>query len=131
MWNFLEWIRKFVGDQQKKPHSLWVPFFGLGICKEYYTLLWIHTCNELRFFQNFQDKPRNVSGVFTKPFPEPLCLFFFWNSPLIDRSSRTGLEVLPEPPQNIICYTVQQKYSSFSCFPIIFLPAIWKFLFQK
>ena len=34
MWNFVEGIRKFVGDQQKKPHSLGVPFlvfFGLGI----------------------------------------------------------------------------------------------------
>ena len=29
MWNFLEGIGKFVGDQQKKPHSLGVPFFGL------------------------------------------------------------------------------------------------------
>ena len=27
-YNFLEWIRKFVGDQQES-HSLVVPFFGL------------------------------------------------------------------------------------------------------
>ena len=53
----------------KKSHNLGVPFFGLGIFKGCYTLLWNHTCNDLRFFQNFQGKPRNLNGVFTKAFP--------------------------------------------------------------
>ena len=54
--------------------------------------LWIHTCNDLRFFQNFQGKPRNFIGVFTKAFPQPPCLFFafFWNRPLIDTFSVLG-----------------------------------------
>ena len=43
-----------------------------------------HTWNDLWFFQNFQDKPRNFSGVFIKTFPQTPCLFFFWNRPLIE-----------------------------------------------
>ena len=31
----------------------------------------------------------------------------------------TGLELLPEPPQNKICYRLHPKYTSFSCFSII------------
>ena len=27
--------------------------------------------------QHFQDRPRKLSGVFTKAFPQPPCLFFF------------------------------------------------------
>ena len=132
-WNLQEW-------STKKPNSLGVPFFGLGIFKGCYTLLWNHTCNELRFFQNFQDKPRNFSGVFTKAFPQPPCLFFFLEQ-TTDRqidllfwvlrypAHCTGLELLPEPPQNKICYRLHPKYTSFSCFPIICSSAIWKSLF--
>ena len=64
-------------DLQKKLHSLGVSFFGHGIFKGCYTLLWNHNCNEHQFFQNFQDKLGNFTGVFTKTFPQPLCLFLF------------------------------------------------------
>ena len=123
------------GKSTKKPHSLGVSFFGLGIFKGCYTLLWSRTCNDLRFFQNFQDKPRNFSGVFTEAFPQPPCLFFvleqttdrqidllFWV--LSYPAHCTGIELLPEPPQNKICYILHLKYTSFSCFPIICSSAI-------
>ena len=43
----------------------------------------------------------------------------------------TGLELLPEPLQNKICYRLHPKYSPFSCFPIICSYAIWKSLFLQ
>ena len=143
LWNFLEWIRKGVelqGWSTKKPHSLGVLFFGLGIFKGCHTLLRNHICNELRFFQNFYDKPRNFSGVFTKAFPQPPCLLFFLKQTTdkqIDLlfwvlrylAHCTGLELFPEPPQNKICYRLHLKYTSFSCFPIICSSSIWKSLF--
>ena len=90
--NFLEWIRKgleFARAITKKPHSLWVFLFGLGIFKGCYTLLWNHTCNEFWFSQNFQNKPENFSGIFTKAFSQPPCLFFFRNRPLIFLPSKS------------------------------------------
>ena len=42
-----------------------------------------------------------------------------------------GLELLPEPPKNKICYRLRPKYESFSCFPIICSSAIWKSLFLR
>ena len=60
-WNLQGW-------STKKPYSL-VLLFGPEIFKGCNTLLWNHTCYDLRFFQNFQDKPRDFSGVFTKIFP--------------------------------------------------------------
>ena len=119
----------------EKSHSLEVPSFGIGIFKGCYTLLWNHTCNELRFFQNFQDKSRNFSGVFTKAFPQPPCLFFFLEQ-TTDRqidllfwvlrypAQCTGLELFLEPPKNKICYRLHTKYTSFSCFQIICSSAI-------
>ena len=89
----------------------------------------------ITFFQNFQDKPRNFSGVFTKAFPQPPCLLFFLEQ-ITDRqidllfwvlrypAHSTGLELLPEPPQNKICYILHPKYMSFSCFPTICSSAI-------
>ena len=75
-----------------------------------YTPLWNHACNDPQFFQNFQDKPRNFNGGFTKAFPRP-CLFFFLEQTKDRRIDLfwvlrypaycTGLELLPEPPQNI------------------------------
>ena len=144
IWNFLEWIRKgveFASVINQKPRSLGVPFFDLGIFKRRYTLLWNRTCNELRFFQNFEDKPRNFGGVFTKAFPQPPCLFFFFLEQTTDRqidflfwvlrypAHCTALELLSEPPQNKIYYRLHPKYTSFSCFPIICSSAIWKSLF--
>ena len=122
-----------------KPHSLGVPFFGRGIFKRCYTLLWNHTCNELRFFQNFQGKPRNFSGAFAKAFPQPPCFFFLEQTTdrLIDLLfwilryfvHCTALELFPELPQNKICYRLRPKYMSFSCFPMICSSAMWKSLF--
>ena len=62
-------------------------------------------------FQNFQDRPRNINGVFTEAFPQPHCLFFFLLEQTTDRqidliSHCTGLELLPVPPQNQICYSL-------------------------
>ena len=112
-----------------------VPFFGPGIFKGCYTFLWNHTCTELRFFQKFQGKPRNFSGVFTKAFPQQPCLFFFlehttdrqidslfWG--LKQPTHCNGIELLSEPPQNKIYYRLHPKYTSFSCFPIICPSAI-------
>ena len=127
-WNLQAW-------STKKPHNLGVPFFDLGIFKGCYTLLWNHASNELRFFQNFQDKPRNFNGVFTKAFPQPACLFFsleqttdrqmdllFWV--LSYPAYWTDLELLPEPPQNKICYRLNSKCTSLSCFSLICSSAI-------
>ena len=75
MWNFLEQIRKeveFAMAINKKTTQFRVPFFGLGVFKWCYALLWNHTCNELQFSQNFQDKPRNLKRHF---FNNPV--FFF------------------------------------------------------
>ena len=143
-WNFLERIRKGVELAQvikkKKATQFRGPLFWfvLGIFKECYTLLWNHTCNELRFFQNSQYKPRNFSGVFAKAFPQQPqpCLFFlfvcfFFLEQTTDRqidlllwvlryrAHFTGLELHPEPSQNKICFKLHPKYTSFSCFPII------------
>ena len=84
-WTELERAWNWQRQSNKNSHSLGVAFFDNGIFKGCYTLLWNYTCNELRFFQNFQGKPGNVIGVFTKAFLQPPCLFFFWNRPLIDR----------------------------------------------
>ena len=128
-WSEFERVWNWLGQSTIKPHGLGVPFFGLGIFKRCYTLLWNRTCNELQFFQNFQDKNANFSGVFTKVFSLPSCLFFFLEQTTdkqIDLlfwilrypAHSTGLEFLPEPPQNKICYRLHPKYTSFSCFPI-------------
>ena len=68
-WNLQEW-------STKKALSLGVSFFGLGVFKGCDTLLRNHTCYDLPVFQNFQDKPRNFSGVYTKTFSKPPCLLF-------------------------------------------------------
>ena len=64
--------------------------------------------NELQFSQNFQEKPRNFSGVFIKAFPQPPCFFFLEQTTdrqidllfLVLRYTThcTVLERLPEPP---------------------------------
>ena len=132
-WNLQRW-------STRKPHFLGVPFFGLGIFKGCYTLLWNHTCNDLWFFQNFQGKPRTFSGVLKKTFPQPPLLVFFLEQ-TTDRQIDllfwvlrypaycTGLELLPEPPQNKISFRLHTKYTSFSCSPITCLSAISKSLF--
>ena len=38
MWNFLDRIRKYIEDQQKKSHSLGLSFIGLRIYKGFFTL---------------------------------------------------------------------------------------------
>ena len=120
MWFFLEWIRKCMCDQHKKSHSLGIPFSGLGIFKRCYTIFWNNTCNELQFFQNFPDKPTKFSGVFTKAFLQPCCLFFFLEQTTNRRIDLlfqvlrypayfTGLELLPEPPKiSFVSYYIQK-----------------------
>ena len=44
-------------------------------------------------------------------------------------SQCTALQLLAEPLQNKICHTLHAKFTPFSCFPIICLPAIWKSFF--
>ena len=131
-----EWILQ--GWLTKKPHSLVGFLFGVGVFKGCNTLLWKHTCNDLWVFKNDEDKPRNFSGVFLKVFPQPACFFFleqttdrqidllFW----VPRypAQLTGLELLFEPPQNIVYYKLHPTYTYFSCFPIIWSSAIWKSL---
>ena len=119
-WSELERAWNLQGWSSRKPYSLGVLFFGLGIFKGCYTLSLNHTCSNLRFFQNFQDKSRDFSGVFTKAFPQPPCLFFFLGQ-TTDRqidlrfwvlrypAHCTSLELLPEPPQNKICYRLHPK----------------------
>ena len=86
-WNELETEWNLKGWSTKKPDSLGTSFLALGFSGGaihfYRTTLAITktTCYD---FKNFQDKPRNLSGVFTKTFPQPHCMFFFWNRPLID-----------------------------------------------
>ena len=143
MWNFPQWIRRawnLQGWSTGKPHGLGIPFFGLGIFKGCYTILWNRAWNELWFFQNFQKKPRNFNGIFTKAFPQPPYLLFFLEQ-TTDRqidllfwvlrypAHSTGLELLPELPYNKICYRLHQKYTPFPCFPITCSSGIWKSLF--
>ena len=131
-WNEFECSQ---GWSTKKLRNLGVPFFDLGIFKECY-----HKFMESQLFQNFQDKSRNFSGLFTKDFSQPPCLFFFleqttdWQIDILFwvltyPAHCTGLELLPEPPQNKICYRLHPKYTSFSCFPIVWSSAVWKSLF--
>ena len=77
MWNFLECIRKGAEFARliKKDTYFRGPLFWALYFQGCYTLLWNYTCNELRFFQNFQGKPRNFGGVFTNAVPKPPCLF--------------------------------------------------------
>ena len=129
-WNLQEW-------STKKLHSLRLFFFGIGVFKGCNTLLWKHTCYDLRVFQNMQDKPRNVSQVFTKASPQLPCLVFSLEK-ITDRqidlllwalrypAQCTGLEPLPQPPLNKIRYRLHPKYTPFFCFPLICLSAIWK-----
>ena len=68
---------------------------------------------------------------------------FFRNRPLIHRwiflsrcwdiypAHCTGLELFLELPQNKICYILHPKYTSFSCFPIIWASAILQSLFWR
>ena len=129
-WNLQSW-------STEKSHSLWVPFFGLGIFKGCYTILWNHTCNEFQFFQNFQDKPRNIIHkdissttllvFFLKQTTDRQIDFLFWV--LRYPNHCTGLEFLLEPAQNKICYRLHPKYTSFFCFLIVCSSAIWKLLF--
>ena len=140
-WSELEMAWNLQGWSTRKPYSLGVLFFGLGVFKRFYTLSLNHTCSNLRFFQNFQDKSRDFSGVFTKAFPQQPCLFFFsgadhWQK---DRPSVLGAEIpcplhwprtssWTSPKQNLLQIT-SKNYTSFFCFPIICSSAIWKSLF--
>ena len=134
-WNPQEW-------STKKPHTLGVFVFGLGIFKGCNTLLWKHICYDLPVFRNFRDKPRNLLGVFTQVFPPPPYLFFFLKQ-TTDRqidllfwvlrypAECASLELLPEPPQNKICYRLHPKHSPLFCFPIIYCSEILKSLFLR
>ena len=73
-----------------------------------------------------------------KAFPQPSCYFFlekatgrqidllFWvlRYPVYC----TGLELISKLSQNKTCNILHPKYTSFYCFPIICLSAIWKYL---
>ena len=133
-WSKLEKEWNLQGLSTKTQHSLGVFCFGLGVFKERNTLLWKLTCYDLRVLQNFQDTP-NFSGVFKKIFPQPPCLFLFLTQTtgrkiyllfLVLRylAQCTGVELLPEPLQNKICYRLHPKCTPFSCFPIICSSAI-------
>ena len=75
-------------------------------------------------------------------FPQPSCLLFFLEQ-ITDRqidflpwllrypAQCTGLEPLPESPQNKVCHRLHPEYTPFSCLPIICLSAIWKYLFLR
>ena len=140
-WSKLEEEQNLQGWSNEKLLSLGVIYFGLGIFKGCNTLLWRLVCRDLRFFQSLQDKP-NFNKVFKKAFPPPLCFFFFQRQ-TTDRkvellflvlrypAQRTDLELLPEPLQNKICYRLHSKYISFSCFPIICSPVIWRSFFYE
>ena len=87
------------------------------------------------------EKAWNLQGWSTKK-PQPPCLFFFLEQ-TTDREINlpfwvlrypahcTGLELLPKPPQNKLCYRLHPKYTSFSCFPIICSSAVCKDYFYE
>ena len=135
-WSELQHELNLQGWSTKKPHSLGVFFFSLGVFKGFNTILWKHFCYDLQVFQNFLDKPRNLSGVFTKAFSQTPCSVFFLEQ-TIDRQLDLLLWVLrclkrlPESPQNKICYRLQLKHTPFSYFPIICLYSIRKCLFLQ
>ena len=61
-WSESEKEQNLQGWLTKKVHSL-----EYNNCN---TILWKHTCYDVWVFQNFQDKPRKFSEVFTKAFPQ-------------------------------------------------------------
>ena len=93
------------------------------------TLLWNHTCYDFRFFQNFQDKPRNVSGVFMEQTTDRQVDLLFWD--LRYTAHCTSLELLSYPLQNKTCYRLHPKYKSFFCFLIFCSSPVWKSLFLR
>ena len=147
MWNFQECIRygvEYPGVTTKKPHRVSRgPLFRYWNFQGCNIFLW-NCCNhELWFFQNFKHRPRKFDGLFTKAFPQPHSLSFFFLEQTTDRETDllawvlrspaycNALEPLPEFPQNNICYRLQPKYTSFSCFSTICSFAIWKFLYLQ
>ena len=141
-WSKLDKESNLQGWSTQKPHSLGVFYFGLGVFKGCNALLWKLIRYDLRDFQNFQGKP-NFSGVFKNAFPQQPCLLFFFLEQATDRkidllfliliypAQCTGLELLPEPLQNKICYRLHTKFMPFSCFLIICSSATWKSLFLR
>ena len=129
-WNLQGW-------STKRTHGLGVLFFGIWIFKGCDT--WNHTGYGLRFPKtNLETSVEYLQRHF---FNHPACLFLeqitdryiellFW---VLRYSVHChGLELLQEPPQNKICYSLHQKYTSFPCFPITCSSAIWKsFFFGK
>ena len=138
--NDLEKEWKLQRRSTKKPHSLAVLFFGIGIFKGCNTFSWNHACYEFQFFRNFQDKPRNFSGVCRKASTTLLAFFLeettdiqvnllFWM--LRYPAQCTGLERLPETSHNKICYRLHPIYTAFSYFQITCSSTIWKSLYLR
>ena len=128
-WNLQGW-------STKRTHGLGVLFFGIWIFKGCDTLSWNHTGYGLRFPKtNLETSAKYLQRHF---FNHPACLFLeqitdryidllFW---VLRYSFHChGLELLHEHPQNKICYSLHQKYTSFPCFPITCSSAIWKSFF--
>ena len=124
--------QKCVEDQQKS-HIVQGPPF-LAYFQRVFTLFQGHTCNDLQFFQNFRDKPRNLVEYLLRHFinhpacfflektidRHPACFFLeknidrqidllFWM--LRDPANYTDLELLSEPPQNKMCYILHIRLS--------------------
>ena len=132
-WSELEKQWNLQGWSTKKPHSLVVLFFGYRIFKGCNTLLWNHTWYDLWFCQDFQDRSickgvssTTVTVFFLEQITDRYIDLLFWV--LRYPAHCTGLERLPEPPQNKIFYRLRPKYTLFSWFPIIWLSANWKSL---
>ena len=128
MWNSWSKYQKrsgiYKGDQQKShivqglPILPWV--FSRGVTHFYRSSL-------AMTFKFSRVSKTNLTSVLLVFFLEQTTdrkielLFLVFRYP----AQYTGLERLPpEPLQNKICYRLHPKYTSFSCFPIICLPAI-------
>ena len=136
-WNIQEWPLKSHIEFQG------VLYFGIGIFKGVTYFYGIVATMSFDFSRISNTGLENLMDYLQKHFLNHTpCLFFFLEQ-TTDRETDllawvlrspaycNALEPLPEFPQNNICYRLQPKYTSFSCFSTICSFAIWKFLYLR
>ena len=145
VWNSLSILEKewnLQGWSTKTPHSLGIfLYFGLGVFKGCSTL---YGSSLAMTFEISRISKTNLTSVkcLKRHFLDHHAYFYLEQT--TDRQIGlyvlgaeiytlpfycTGLVLLPELPQNKICFIFHSKYTCFSCFPIICSSAIWKSLF--
>ena len=145
VWNSLSTLKKkwnLQGWSTKTPHSLGIFYFDLGVFKG----------GVAHFYGSSLAMTFEISRISKTNLTSVECLkrhflnhhAYFYLEQTTDRQIDlyvlgaeiytlpvycTRLVLLPELPQNKICFIFHSKYTFFSCFPIICSSAIWKSLF--